>query len=120
MHNIEKRGSGIRFQPISPLNPSSHMKIHKAGFIAFPASDFEASMIFYRDHLELPVVKEGSDDFSRFAHFDINGFGIRIYQLKKPFHRAHTGLQLYVEDVDQIYQELKAKGVDFNGKGFFN
>jgi len=92
------------------------MKIQKAGFIAFPASDFEASTIFYRDHLELPVVEEGSDDFSRFAHFDINGFGIRIYEWKKPFHRAHTGLQLYVEDVDQIYQELKAKGVDFNGE----
>lgn len=92
------------------------MKIQKAGFIAFPASDFEASLTFYRDHLELPLVEEGSDAFSRFAHFHINGFGVRIYEWTKAFHRAHTGLQLYVQDVDQVYQELKDKGVQFNGE----
>jgi len=35
------------------------MKIEKAGFIAFSASDFEASLRFYRDVLELPLVKQG-------------------------------------------------------------
>jgi len=46
------------------------MKIEKAGFIAFPAADFEASVIFYRDHLGFPVLKEGKDGLSRFARFD--------------------------------------------------
>ena len=74
------------------------MKLQKAAFIAFPASDFEASLRFYRDLLGLPLVKEGKDDFSRFAHFDCAGFGIHVYEWTKPFNRAHTGLQIYVDD----------------------
>ena len=92
------------------------MKIQKAAFIAFPASDFEASTIFYRDLLGLPITAEGEDAFSRFVHFDCGGFGIHVYEWTKPFHRAHTGLQLYVEDVDSLYLALKSKGVKFNGE----
>lgn len=91
------------------------MKIEKAGFIAFPASDFEASMVFYRDHLGLPVLEEGEDGFSRFARFDCPGLPIHVYEWTKDFNRAHTGLQLYVRDVDFLYAELKGKGVFFNG-----
>ena len=92
------------------------MKIEKAGFIALPAADFEASVVFYRDLLELPVLKEGRDDFSRFCHFDVDGFGIHIYEWTEPFNRAHTGLQLYVRDVDALHSELKSKGVRFSGE----
>jgi catechol 2,3-dioxygenase-like lactoylglutathione lyase family enzyme len=92
-----------------------HMKIQKAAFIALPASDFEASLVFYRDLLDLPVIAEGTDAFSRFAHFDCGGFGIHLYEWTKPFNRAHTGLQLYVEDVDSLYQELTSNGVVFIG-----
>jgi catechol 2,3-dioxygenase-like lactoylglutathione lyase family enzyme len=92
------------------------MKIQKAAFIAFPASDFEASMVFYRDLLGLPVVAAGTDAFSRFAHFDCGGFGIHLYEWSRPFVRAHTGLQVYVTDVDALYQELKSQGVAFNGE----
>ena len=91
------------------------MKIEKAGFIAFPASDFEASVEFYRDHLELPVLSEGVDEFSRFARFDCPGLPIHVYEWKKEFHRAHTGLQLYVKDVDALHRELSGKGVRFSG-----
>ncbi len=91
------------------------MRIKKAGFIAFPASDFEASLVFYRDHLGLPILKEGTDAFARFAHFDCPGLGIHLYEWTQPFHRAHTGLQLYVEDVDLLYEALLKKGVRFNG-----
>ena len=35
------------------------MKIQKAAFIAFPASDFEESVRFYGELLELPLVLEG-------------------------------------------------------------
>ena len=91
------------------------MKIEKAGFIAFPASNFESSVIFYRDHLGLPVLKEGEDGLSRFARFDCPGLQIHVYEWKKEFNRAHTGLQLYVKDVDTLYKELKEKGVQFNG-----
>ncbi|MGJ8651742.1 MAG: flotillin-like FloA family protein [Opitutaceae bacterium] len=93
----------------------SHCKIERAGFIAFPASDFEASLIFYRDHLGLRISKEGEDDFSRYTHFDCRGLGIHLYEWTKPFNRAHTGLQLYVQDVDALYAELQEKGVTFNG-----
>lgn len=72
-------------------------------------------MAFYRDLLELPMQSQGEDDFSRFAHFDCGGFGIRIYEWTKPFNRAHTGLQLYVEDVDRLHAELRANGVKFSG-----
>ena len=92
------------------------MKLQKAAFMAFPASDFEASLSFYRDALGLPLVKEGKDDFSRFAHFDCSGFGVHIYEWKKPFNRAHTGLQMYVDDVDALHAELQSKGVKFSGE----
>lgn len=92
------------------------MKLQKAAFIAFPASDFEASVRFYRDLLELPLVKQGVDDFSRFAHFDCAAFGIHIYEWKKPFNRAHTGLQMYVDDVDKLHAQLRAQGVKFSGE----
>ncbi|MGJ8638750.1 MAG: VOC family protein [Opitutaceae bacterium] len=91
------------------------MNIVKAGFIAFPASDFEASVIFYRDHLGLPLLKMGADNFSRFARFDCPGLQIHVYEWTKDFNRAHTGLQLYVNDVDALYTELTQKGVQFNG-----
>ncbi|MDP4611964.1 MAG: VOC family protein [Opitutales bacterium] len=92
------------------------MHIEKAGFIAFPASDFETSLVFYRDLLGLPIIKEGTDHHSRFAHFDVKGFGIHLYEWQKPFNRAHSGLQLYVKDVDSLYTSLKAKGVKFSGE----
>ncbi|MEO7100811.1 MAG: VOC family protein [Luteolibacter sp.] len=91
------------------------MKLQKAAFIAFPASDFDASLRFYRDLLELPLVKEGKDDFSRFARFDCAGFGIHVYEWTKPFNRAHTGLQMYVDDVDKLHAELRVHGVKFSG-----
>ena len=91
------------------------MKILKAAFIAFPASDFKASLVFYRDLLNLPILADGTDALSRFAHFDCGGFGIHLYEWTKPFIRAHTGLQLYVADVDALYQELTSNGVQFNG-----
>lgn len=92
------------------------MKIQKAAFIAFPASDFKASVRFYHELLELTLVKEGKDEFSRFAHFDCAGFGVHVYEWTQPFNRAHTGLQVYVDDVDQLHGELKAKGVKFSGE----
>lgn len=95
---------------------ASNSKIERAGFIAFPASDFEVSLIFYRDHLGLAISKQGVDDFSRYAHFDCPGLGIHLYEWTKPFNRAHTGLQLYVQDVDALYAELQEKGVKFNGE----
>ncbi|MGJ8723676.1 MAG: VOC family protein [Roseibacillus sp.] len=91
------------------------MKIQKAAFIAFPASDFEESLRFYQELLGLPLVCEGRDDFSRFARFDCSGFGIHVYEWTKPFNRAHTGLQLYVDDVDALHTELRSKGVKFSG-----
>lgn len=92
------------------------MKIKKAAFIAFPASDFEESVRFYRDLLDLTLTQQGEDAFSKFARFDCKGFGIHVYEWTKPFNRAHTGLQLYVDDVDSLYTELKSKGVKFSGE----
>ena len=39
-----------------------------------------------------------------------------MYEWTKPFNRAHTGLQMYVDDVDALYSELKALGVKFSGE----
>ena len=30
--------------------------------------------------------------------------------------RAHTGLQMYVDDVDKLYEELRSQGVKFSGE----
>ncbi len=93
------------------------MKIQRAAFIALPAADFKKSVHFYRDLLGLPIVKQGEDDFSRFVHFDAGGFGFHIYEWTQPDnHAPHTGLQVYVEDVDALYAELKAAGVTFSGE----
>lgn len=92
------------------------MKVEKVAFVAFPASDFEASVRFYRDLLELPLVKMGEDDFARYAHFDCEGFGIHVYEWTRPFKRAHSGLQMYVDDVDELYAQLKSEGVKFSGE----
>lgn len=92
------------------------MKVIKAGFIAFPAADMQASVHFYRDLLQLPVTKEGADPFSRFVHFDCGGFGIHVYEWQKPFNRAHSGLQVYVENIDRLHRELKSQGVQFSGE----
>ena len=92
------------------------MKIQKAAFIAFPASDFEASKHFYQELLQLPLVSEGEDESWKHAHFDCGGFGIHVYEWTKPFNRAHSGLQLYVEDVDALHAELRSHGVKFSGE----
>ena len=34
------------------------MKIQKVAFVALPASNFEESLRFYRDLLELPIITE--------------------------------------------------------------
>ncbi|ADE53182.1 VOC family protein [Coraliomargarita akajimensis] len=93
------------------------MKIQRAAFIALPAADFDASRRFYGDLLGLPVHSEGEDGFSRYVHFDAGGFGFHIYEWTKPYsHAPHTGLQVYVTDVDALYAELKAAGVRFAGE----
>lgn len=91
------------------------VKIRKAGFVAFPAADFEVSVIFYRDLLGLRAVREGVVQGERFMHFEAGGLGIRIYEWTKPFQRAHTGLQFYVDDVDALHAELLEHGVRFSG-----
>ncbi len=91
------------------------MKLKKAAFVALPASNFEESLRFYRDLLELPIVTKGEDSFSKFVRFNCGGFGIHIYEWTKPFNRAHTGLQFYVEDVDSLHAELRSQGVKFSG-----
>lgn len=93
----------------------SSVKVEKAGFVAFPAADFELSVRFYRDLLELPVVQEGMIEEERFMHFEIGGLGLRVYEWTKPFQRAHSGLQIYVEDVDALHAELTGHGVRFSG-----
>lgn len=56
------------------------MKILGPAFIAFPASDIEASAHCYRDLLELPVLKEGEDTFSKFIRFSTGGLDIHVYE----------------------------------------
>ncbi|MDA7518139.1 VOC family protein [bacterium] len=104
-----------KFWQLSPRPVRRMVKIRKAGFVAFPAADFEASVIFYRDLLGLPAVREGVVQGERFMHFNAGGLGIRIYEWTKPFHRAHTGLQFYVDDVDALHAELLEHGVRFSG-----
>ena len=58
--------------------PNETIKIKGAAFIAYPAADFEALLQFYRNLLDLPIVKQGEDGFSPYTHFDAGGFGLRV------------------------------------------
>jgi catechol 2,3-dioxygenase-like lactoylglutathione lyase family enzyme len=89
---------------------------------AYFARDYEASVAFYRDGLELPVVESwdrGPDD--RGTMFEAGGGRIEILALPADpdpesawDHRPPQGVILVVErdEVDELFARVEARGVE--------
>ncbi len=81
--------------------------------------DLQASIAFYRDVLELPLLRQGED----YAHFD--AFNGAILELMgggtasrdpKGIDRQSIVLGLRVPDLNESVAELKSRGVVFLGE----
>lgn len=85
-------------------------------FICLPTNDFEASVAFYEDTLELPRGKRWGDmpavEFQAgnltLAVMEPTAFGIEFQPHSLP-------VALQVEDVPAAKEALEAKGVEFTG-----
>ena len=80
-------------------------------YITLWAVKFDEMVTFYRDKLNLPV--EYSDD--NFIQFATQGTRLYIHRLgSAPALREHSvEIHFDVPDVDAAYQELTARGVEF-------
>ncbi len=90
---------------------------------AWFARDYERSIAFYRDQLELPVLEgwdRGTDD--RGTMFSAGEGRIEILALPSDpapdsawDHRPPQGVLLVIErdEVDELYQRLESRGVPF-------
>ncbi|WP_144679942.1 VOC family protein [Cellulosimicrobium sp. TH-20] len=83
----------------------------RRGFSSFSADDLDAARAFYGDTLGLPVTAlDGGNGLV--LHL---GGGSDVFVYPKEDHRpaAFTVMHLTVDDVDQVVDELTAKGVTF-------
>jgi lactoylglutathione lyase len=84
--------------------------------------DLDRTKAFYRDTLELPMKFEDADS----AMFDFENTSIIVLSIggaqdllsdeavaAPPFHGARSQLVAFVDDVDAVYKELTARGVEF-------
>jgi len=81
------------------------MVIEKIENITVPVKDLKKAVDFYENAVGLQKSKE----WSNYATFDVGGM---IFGLD-PAPRAELQIYMTVDDVDQIYNALKAKGVKF-------
>lgn len=81
--------------------------------IAVFVSDIEQARRFYRDDLELPVLREGSFG----AEFLDGPTHLGVHPAVHPEARAlvgrHTGVTLYVDGILEYCERLHARGVRF-------
>ena len=94
------------------------MKYHGLIWIGLYVEDLQASIVFYRDVMGLPLLGQGDD----WAHFDSgNGSLLELFsggkaslEPKLPAQQSIV-LGLQVENLDRSIAELKGKGVHFTG-----
>lgn len=91
---------------------------------AINAADLERSLHFYRDILGLPVVEDLTLETGvRLVHLRVGeGATVELFGRPEPLaaiapapQAGLTHLALAVDDVDAVYAELRAKGVEFTG-----
>jgi len=78
-------------------------------------SDFERALAFYRDRLGLPVAMADAD--FGYASFSTEGAGFAINAVgedQSELVGRHTGIGWGVDNLDDSYQSLCAKGVTFS------
>lgn len=83
------------------------------GYVNFFVSDFERSLVFYRDQLGLDVVTE--DASFGYASFDSGtvSMAFAVAKDQPELIGRHTGIGLMVEDVNLVYEQFSAAGVRF-------
>jgi len=79
--------------------------IEKIENITFPVKDLKKAVAFYENVMGLKKSKE----WSNYATFDVGGM---IFGLD-PDPKAELQIYMTVDDVDQVYNTLKPKGVNF-------
>jgi methylmalonyl-CoA/ethylmalonyl-CoA epimerase len=89
----------------------SGLALSKIGQIAMNAHDLDRAIGFYRDALGLRFLFRAPPAL---AFFDCDGIRL-LLDVPEDKEFAHPGSILYfaVEDIDQMYESLKAKGVAF-------
>ena len=96
----------------------------KLAYVRLLVNDFDACVAFYRDVLGFPVAILA--EHAKFAEFDTGETALELYdrsmmaELVGRVGRSVTGevdralLTLRVDDVDETYEMLQAKGVSFD------
>jgi lactoylglutathione lyase len=80
---------------------------------------WEECVLFYKDTIGLPM--KFKDDSLGWAEFDLGGASIAVERMAQDDTEAvslvgrFVGLSFHVEDLGAVYQELKEKGVEFEG-----
>ena len=89
----------------------------RIGYVNLHVRDLERSLAFYRDTLGFALMYH--EPKFHYAAFDVGGMRFAIAETDKdpftdtPVGNRMTGVGLVVEDLDEAYRELSAKGVRF-------
>ena len=79
----------------------------KASFISFPASNYDASVSFYRDVIGLVPVRDSDSGPHRFTNFDLGGPVLKIFEWTDPWHgQGHSGLFVETDSLDDIVERV--------------
>lgn len=83
----------------------------KIGSVVLGARDLDRALRFYRDIIGfLPM---HVDPAQNFALFDAGGIALKIVGGHQATSAMHAAIEIIVNDLDQAYAELSAKGVVF-------
>jgi methylmalonyl-CoA/ethylmalonyl-CoA epimerase len=86
--------------------------LSQIGQIAITAHDIDRAIRFYRDTLGLPFLFQAGT----LAFFNAGGVRLMLTIPEKPeFDHPASVLYYRVSDIDAAYQDLRAKGVTFDG-----
>ena len=87
------------------------MKLDHIPYITLWATRFDEMVAFYRDKLGLPI-EYGDENFIQFA---TRGTKLYIHRLREapPLREHAVEIHFDVPDVDDAYQELLGRGVEF-------
>ena len=82
--------------------------------VVFPVKDVEASAHFYRDKLGFDLTFTWEDPISYAVLNRDDAVGIHLVKKEGEFQPStqHTALFIFVHQVDEVYKEYQAKGVN--------
>lgn len=88
----------------------------KLAFLSLPAEDYEASLNFYRNVLELPVIKVNEGPPHRYTDFELGSVRLKVYEWLEPWLTGHfLHFMIEVEDLDMILKKVDAAGYETAG-----